>query len=192
MDYIKKHKKIFIIIFLVFIIPIVLAYYYGNLKNLFNLGGKNEPKSAPSSKIELYKCPSTPDFCQNGKDIEKDGRYLGFGAILKTPTDIFASFNGTITSFTTILPPKLNEQSSSANKEKLNTVYIDAPSKNLRAIYYFIGESSKSGTQVKTGDKIGKIKGKISAYNVSLLFQIIKGDLVKGQLSKLTNKDFTF
>jgi len=162
-----------------------LAYYSGNLKNLFTKGGKNEPKSAPFSKVELYKCPSTSDFCQNGKDIEKDGRYLGFGATLKAPTDIFASFNGTLTSFTTILPPNLS-------KEKLNTVYVDNPEKNLRAIYYFIGESSKSGTVVKAGDKIGKIKGKISAYNVSLLFQIIKGDLVKGQLSRLTNKDFTF
>lgn len=185
MDYIKKYKKILIVILLVFIIPIILAYYSGNLKNLFTKGGKTEPKSPPSSKIELYQCPSAKDFCQNGKDIEKDGRYLGFGADLKTPTDIFASLNGTLTSFTTILPTKLN-------KEKLNTVYIDNPEKNIRAIYYFIGESSKSGTQVKAGDKIGTIKGKISAYNVSLLFQIIKGDLTKGQLSKLTSTDFNF
>lgn len=185
MDYIKKHKKILIFVLLIFVLPIILAYYSGNLKSLLNLEGKKESKSAPFSKVELYQCPSIRDFCQDGKDIEKNGRYLGFGATLKTPTDIFASFNGTITSFTTTLPPNLD-------KEKLNTVYIDNPEKNLRAIYYFTGESSKSGTVVKAGDKIGKITGKISSYNASLIFQIIKGNLVKGQLSKLTNKDFTF
>lgn len=173
------NKRLLIALFVVLIILIpFLAFNYNNIQKLFT---KNKPAPLTDKSIK-YQCPSVKAFCEKGKDLIKNGAYLGFAGDLASKSAILATFDGKITSSITILPDNLK-------KEKLITIYLDNIEKNLRAIYYFKGDGTGLKT-VKKGDQIGRSLYKINAYETYLIFQIIKGDPVKGEKIKLSAKDF--
>lgn len=174
MDFIKKDKRIFIFVLIIIALFATIFYII-----------KNKPIPQLSSTQSQYHCPSIKEFCTSGHDISKDGAYLGFGATLEQKSPIFASFDGVLTSSTAILSPKLNS-------EGLNTLYLDNDQKNLRAIYYFKGDTSPTGKKVKKGEQIGSTFAKIESFDVSLIFQIIQGDIKKEDLVKLTSSNFQY
>ncbi len=173
MPYLTSNKRVLIGLFILLIVAIpLLASKYTNISTLPPL----------ISKATKYQCPADKSFCEKGKDLIKDGTYLGLSGDLASKSAIIATFDGTITSSTTILPDNLKS-------EKLNTIYLDNTDKNLRAIYYFKGDSSASKI-VRKGDQIGTVLNKIEAFNTSLIFQIIKGDPFKGEKLHLSSSDF--
>lgn len=165
-------------IFLFLVLPIALSLLLS--KSIFFQQDKNLSSLAPASN--KYQCPSEKKSCQEGKDITKDNLYVGFGLNLKPQKDILASMDGLMSVSKTILP---KEQGS----EELLTIYIDDEQNKLRAIYFYKGNAS-GPRQVFKGELIGKSLEKISAYDTSLIFQIISGDPLKGQQIKITPADF--
>lgn len=134
--------------------------------------------------METFICPAPEQFCQ-GQTIKADGKYLGFGAVLPGQSQIKAVFDGKVTKFTTTLP-----KSAKFPKEDLQTIYLDNTEKNLRAIYFFKGKLL-SGDYISKAQPIAISEDKINRFNISLLFQIIKGDPVKNQPLILKSADFS-
>lgn len=152
---------------------------------------KNKPfipsqpaKISSDLKKGLYKCPSTKDFCKNGKDIIKDKTYAGFGADVATGSAVLASFDGIATGLTITLPKEFKS-------EKLNLIYLDSKQNNTRATYYFKGSPINFNEKsVKEGQVLGKVEERMNFYNTFLLFTIIKGDPSKGEKIRLTSQNF--
>lgn len=183
MPYLFFNKR-FVILFLILIIAIpLLAFKYNDLVKF--ISKKNDtPSSTTNLTLNVpLECPSVKDFCENGKDLITKENYLGFANNLASGSAILASFDGDLTSATTTLSP-------SQKNEKLITLYLDNPARNLRAVYFFKGEASSS-KKVTKGEKIGRSLSKIQAFNASLIFQLIKGDPITGEKLHLTPKDFT-
>lgn len=130
-------------------------------------------------------CPSIKEFCLNGQDVIKNGAYAGLGAKVASASAIYAVFDGDMTVVSSIYPPQLN-------REKIAAIYLDNKEKNLRAAYFFKGDAPVA-KKVKAGEIIGKTGGELVSYNnVSLLFQLIKGDPVKGERLQLSPQDFAY
>ena len=168
------NRKLLILILLLILVPI-LSYKYKDIQNFFS--------KAPSPQVQQLACPVNNNLCKNGQDLIQNGIYMGFSLDVPAGTPIMAALDGNTTVFKTILP---KEQKS----EKLVTIYLDSIDGKTRAVYFYKGEWSPEGS-VKRGNLIGKSSEKIEAYNTSLLFQIIKGDIKSGIISHLTSLDFT-
>lgn len=179
----SSRKRFILIILLIIIItvPLIVFKYNDLVKFISKNGLSSLPPSALTGNVN-YGCPSVKSFCESGKDLSLQEEYLGFGNNLASGSAILASFDGNLTSTTTILPPSLKSES-------LITLYLDNPENDLRAVYFFKGESSAS-RKVTRGEKIGRSLTKIQAFDTSLVFQIIKGDKIKGERLHLTAKDF--
>lgn len=181
-----KDKKI-IVITLFLILPIILSLLLSKYSQKSQVQ-TNQKIATGSAQLQIgpFICPSVGDFCTKGQDVIKDGADSGFGAVLPKGSLIKAAFGGTATVVPLTLPEKFNS-------EKFNVVYLDNQTKDLRAVYYFKGEVNKAieKVPVRAGDQIGKTGEPIAFYNnLSLVFQIIKGDPIKGERVKLTSKDF--
>lgn len=138
----------------------------------------------PKLQAGPYKCPSISEFCQLGKQINKDGLIVGFGATIASGSPVLATFDGHVQSLETTLPKSLGG-------EKLTVVYLDNAQKYLRTIYYFKGTASKNNVNVKEGEEIGKTGEDMNYYDgITLMIQIIKNDPQTGEKLKLTTQDF--
>src|SRR3989344_3474021 len=125
------NNRTLVIIATILIISLpILATRSEDIKNLLN---RDQVEKAAETK---YGCPSIDSFCKNGKDIIRDGAYIGFGANLASGSAILASFDGKLTSAITTL--------TEAKNEKVVTYYLDNLKDNSRVIYMFKGDSSTS------------------------------------------------
>ncbi len=191
----KNTVLIALFVFLIIGIP-VFTYKFGNLLTMF---GSKTSKTTPTNSqkpIQIqapkvspkpvslqqgpFTCPSTPDFCKSGADINQNGKYIGFGAKIATGSAIYASFDGDLTGLSSTLP----------NKEKMIVLYIDNKDRGLRASYFFQGDKTPEPKVVKAGNQIGTTGSVSSLYNASLVFSITKNDPVNGDKIKLKLTDF--
>lgn len=174
-------------IFLFLILPIILSLLLSKYSQNSQVQTKQKTATASAQlQIGPFTCPAGPDFCSRGQDVITDGTYSGFGAVLPKGNVLKAAFGGTIVLIPITLPTQFKS-------EKFNVVYLDNQTKDLRAVYYFKGEVNKAieKVAVRAGDQIGKVGEPIAFYNnLSLVFQIIKGDPVKGEKLRLSSKDF--
>ncbi len=178
MPFLTNQQRFLIVLFITLIITIPIVAY--NLQNIRNFLQKNgATPEAPVNPQTTYHCPTIVLFCQTGHDIIKDDNYLGFGGEVAAGSPVLAAFNGELTSSTTILP-----------NEEIVSYYLDSDADKTRAIYYFKGPSSASRL-VRRGEEIGMISGKMTTFNAALIFQIIVGDPMKGEVKKVTAADFT-
>lgn len=130
-------------------------------------------------------CPTVSEFCQNGRDIIVDGVYAGFGGTPVAGSEIKAVVDGSLTAQASIFPPNLG-------REEIAAIYIDNKDKQERVAYYFKGVVP-AAKEVKKGEVIGTVGTQMTTYdNASLLFQLIKGDPIKGERVKITPQDFDF
>lgn len=130
-----------------------------------------------------YNCPISLKFCKSGINQDKDGIYLGIGWKVASSTPILASFDGNINSIQRIV-------TINGKEETITTAILNNNQRGLHAIYYYKGELPTL-TTVKAGDTIAKTGNTIAYYNnVSLFFQLIKGNMATGQRAPLTTKDF--
>ncbi len=122
-------------------------------------------------KKGIYRCPAAKLFCEGGKNIFKDASFVGFGGTVATGSAVLASFDGLATGQTLTLPAQFNN-------EKLNVIYLDNQENNLKATYYFKGESLNfNNIAVKEDTSLGKIEGKMDYYNTFLIFTITKDNI---------------
>lgn len=127
-----------------------------------------------------FRCPSQQDFCLIGKDVIKEGVYVGWGAAVPINYPVIAAFDGDVSSAVVTLP----------NKEEFTTLYLDNKERQLRATYYFKGEPPEN-ERVSEGKYLGSVGEPIAFYdNMSLIFSLTKGDFVRGERVKLTLNDF--
>lgn len=126
--------------------------------------------SFPSASLKIN-CPSIKEFCQVGSGIIKDGKYIGWGAVLASGSAIFAAFDGVLSSTESTFP---KEEDGNITQKKFITAYLDNSELGLRGTYYFRGSMTKSGKAAK-GEQIGISNGKaIAIYdNKSLIFSLI-------------------
>lgn len=177
MDFLRKRENLLVIGLLVVTLPPIIAL-------VITYGTSTKKESPPQSSSQKgYLCPTTKEFCQNGTDVTKNS-YLGFGINATANHPIYAVFDGEVTVSQTILPKDLGG-------ETLQTIYIDNKQDNLRAVYLYIGQSFAPNS-VQKGVIIGKMEKEIKSYNTWLIFQLIKGDPLKGEKVKLSSKDFMF
>ncbi len=171
-----------IALILIFIIAAIVAV--AALITFKNKPTTTPPKFTADLKKGIYKCPTNISFCQNGKNIIKGTNYEGFGGEVATGSAILASFDGLATGTTITLPDQFKD-------EKLNVIYLDNKENNIRATYYFKGESINfNNIPVKMGTNFGKTGDKMLYFNTFLLFSITKGDIQKGEKVMLSPKDF--
>lgn len=176
---IHLNKRVVLLLALV-ALTIIIALKKDDLQKLFT------QQSSPTSdnKITSYYCPTIGSFCTSGQDLIQDKAYLGFKGDIASQSAILASFDGELTAATTLL-------TQGPEPEELVTLYLDNKENKVRAIYYFKGDSS-APKHVYKGEVIGTSLSQIRAFNTSLIFQVIKGDLTSGEKVKLSSKDFTF
>lgn len=164
---------------------IVIAAVFGvffTLLFLFNAKAPSEPQlnnpvSTPKIACFLKKGP-----CNYFKDItDQKGRYFGIGTKAESNSEIIAAFDGQVITYKTILP-------FSASDGGLNTINIDNPGHGSKAIYLFKGEVTNLES-VRQGDVIGKITGNIDSLNVSLIFQLLRGERFRENV-KLSTDNF--
>ena len=121
-------------------------------------------------------CPSIKEFCENGKSVMKDGKYIGFGDKLSSGSAIFAAFDGDISASSKTVPAVVNGKTE---QYSLKTIYLDNKNLGLRAIYYFRGPwaSITKSKAVGRGKQIARVGEKtMSDYNNnSLVFSLILG-----------------
>lgn len=182
MGFFKNNPKLAVIILFV-ITPIMLALGLNFLSQ-----NKLMPKGQIGSQNQKlnFKCPSVDQFCKDGKSLNKDGVYLGFASQIPENSPIYAAIDGKMTVSDTTISYK-NDDGEEVS-EQLNTIYITR--EELTLIYYFYGDTSQE-REVKKGDIIGKSLEKIAAYDTSLIFQVLKGDLKKGEKVQLSKEDFS-
>ncbi|QQG43059.1 MAG: hypothetical protein HYW45_02500 [Candidatus Daviesbacteria bacterium] len=117
-----------------------------------------------------FKCPSTESFCQKGAAVKKGD-------------PLYAVFDGQMSTVTSTLPAEYNN-------EKITTIYLDNEERGLRAVYYVQGEIADTNPKaVEEGEKIGSAGEKMTYYQASLVFSIIK-NYPEGEKLALTQKDF--
>lgn len=133
-------------------------------------------------------CPSVKEFCEKGQGIVKDGKYIGFGYKLASGSAIFATFDGNLTATFSAYPIEVNGKTT---LEKFKTLYLDSPDLNLRGVYYFRGQLTKTGPVIK-GEQIAISNGKpIKAYdNNSFIFSLIPGYPAANTPAILNKEDF--
>lgn len=172
----RKTLLITLLVLAVIVTIPILALNYDKIRQFFT-------KPELQTQESLLGCPTNKEFCQNSQDITFQNAYLGFGGTLSENEPLYAAFDGSLKAITTTMPKEFKN-------EKINTINIDSADGTMRAVYYFIGQAPSSQTVVKQGQIIGKITGKITSFNTSLVFQLIKGDPIKGDKVKLTSEDF--
>lgn len=142
--------------------------------------------STPPSKVDLKKdllrCPATSDFCTNAKDVNQNNIYLGIGANIATGSAVYAAFDGNITA----LKAKL---SSDLGGEEIIVIYLDNKEKGLRAVYTLKGQVPQAKS-VRSGGTISKVGDRINVFGSSLIFKLIKGNPINGEVIKLTPANF--
>lgn len=192
----ENKLKLALIAALVIATPLILSLIISRF-GLFGLKRPLPPPPSGQANIPLpradvkslagqqgpFNCPSIISFCQNGKDILRGGKYVGFGGQIATGSAIIASFDGDLSVVT-------NTLSEEFHKEQFLTVYLDDKDRGLRGIYYYKGQAP-SLDSVKAGQQIGIVQGPIYFYdNNSLIFALVKNDFVANKPSPLTTKDF--
>lgn len=147
-----------------------------------------EKNKFPTTSFKIY-CPSIKEFCQIGTGVIKDGKYIGWGAVLASGSAIFAAFNGDLSSESKTFP---KEKDSQTAQKKFITAYLEDGKLGLRGTYYFRGSISKSG-KVAKGEQIGTSSGKlITIYgNKSLIFSLISGSPKTNAPVILNKENFT-
>lgn len=171
-----SRKTLLLILFVVIVIAIpIFALKYNETVT-------PQPSPTAKSSLKLF-CPSTNNFCQRGKDIEFEGSYFGFGGDLLENDPVYAVFDGNLKSLTTTMPKEY------AN-EQVTTIYLDSLDGKTRAVYYFIGQAPSSIMTATKGDIIGKIEGKIKAFDTYLVLQLIEGDGITNTSVRLTSQSF--
>lgn len=191
MPFLQNRRNLIIVAVVVIILPIVV----GLSLSKHGPGKQTAQITPPLPDLTkgIYKCPSSKEFCEGGKDIIKDKTYAGFGGDVATGSAVLAAFDGKVTGLTITLPPQFNS-------EKLNIIYLDnkqslgsndPKEENIRATYYFKGEEINfNELDAKIGANLGTVGGRMLYYDTSLLFTITKGDLQTGEKIRLTAKDF--
>lgn len=164
-----RNKKIFILVIILSLLPII--YFKGQIINFLR-----QNSLLPSAG---YLCPTQKSFCESGVDIMEQGVYLGMGGNLSYPAQLVAVFDGDLKVSTITLP----------SEEKIIVASIDSSDQKTQAIYLYKGDKTYE-RKVKKGMVIGKSLEKISAYNTSLLFQIIKPEISKTMPIHITNQEF--
>lgn len=194
-----KTKKFLIVAIILILLPFTLSliisnFDFGKIFQKEKVKEEPQPKPVvisytpqPSVAANLqsgpYNCPSTDDFCKNGKDIEKDGKYEGFGAAVPALSSVYAAFEGNISSLKGKLSPELGG-------EEIVIIYLDNKERGLRAVYTLKGQAPQPRI-IKQGAAITRVGDKMQTYGgVSLIFKLIKGDPLLGEVVKLTSEDF--
>lgn len=190
----KDRKKLTVLILFIFL-PVVLSLILTNFdvaKNLFpkSLAPQKEvkieytPQPAVESNLQVgpYRCPSVPNFCTNSQEIIKNDKYEGVGADLPPGSPIYAAFDGELTALLGKVPTENGE-------EEIAIIYLDNKKRGLRAVYILKDKVPEPKT-VKEGDTIARVGDKINLYGVSLVFKLIKGDPLLGEVVKLKAEDF--
>jgi len=193
-DFIQKNKKLLLLIAALAIIPVLAAILIGRVPQF----QRSQKVGSPSAQIQIqqpkveskhqslqqgpFKCPATSSFCQTGKEILKDGKYVGFGAKIATGSAVIAAFDGQISSISSTLPQ--------LNNEKIITVYLDNNERGLRAVYYYQGIQPPEAKSVKAGEVIDNMGDIMELYNASLVFTLFKNDFYAEEGEKLSSADF--
>jgi len=140
----------------------------------------------PIPRTKIF-CPSVKEFCEKGQGIVKD-QYVGLGYKLSSGSAIFAAFDGNLTATFSAYPVETNGQTT---QEKFKALYLDSPNLNLRGVYYFRGQVTKTGPVIK-GEQIAISNGKpIVIYdNNSLIFSLIQTYQKTNTPVILNNEDF--
>ena len=175
----KSWLKVFALEVLFVGVVLILLFGILNYFNILSLSSlypqlgflPQKNMSQTISTLNKLSCPSLKEFCQKGKSIIKDGKYIGFGGKLASASAIFAAFDGILSSTTSTFPKEKNNQTT---QKKFITAYLDNAELGLRGIYYFRGSIPKSGNVIK-GEQVAITNGKtISIYdNNSLIFSVI-------------------
>ena len=120
-----------------------------------------------------FSCPSVKEFCENAQAVIKDQKYVGLGYKLSSGSAIFAAFDGDLTATFSAYPIEVNAKTT---QEKFKTLYLDSPNLDIRGVYYFRGQVTKTGPVIK-GEQVAISNGRpIEAYdNNSLIFSLIPG-----------------
>lgn len=187
-----ENRLVILIIILIIAVPL-LAYKQTPIRNFFTnlplIPRKevviNVPKSStPSANLKKpYICPSIPDFCQKGTDVNFNGQYAGFGASLPKGSKVVALFDGKLITSVSTLPQFNNEQ--------VVTVTLENRQLNLTANYFYQGQVPTK-LNVKAGEQISVTGEAMTPYQVPLMVQFYKGTQVTGEKVHLTPKDFGF
>jgi len=178
----EKHSPVpksfvFVLIFLVLIFG---ALNYFNIFSISKLWPIQKSKSistieknnSPSTPFKLS-CPTIKEFCKKGQGIVKD-QYVGLGYKLSSGSAIFAAFDGNLTATFSAYPIEVNGKTT---QQKFKILYLDNPSLNLRARYFFRGKDKDIKTgKISKGEQIAISNGKpIVIYdNSSLVFSLIQ------------------
>ena len=141
----------------------------------------------PIPRTNIF-CPSVKEFCEKGEGVIKDQKYIGLGYRLSSGSAIFAAFDGNLTATFSAYPVETNGQTT---QEKFKALYLDSPNLNLRGVYYFRGQVTKTGPVIK-GEQIAISNGKpIVIYdNNSLIFSLIQTYQKTNTPTILNKEDF--
>lgn len=177
-----KNKK-FLIVALIFT-PLILSIIYASLSISFNQSGSQSKdstlKSAADLSIEKIHCPSVKEFCEKGKSIVKDDKYLGFGAPLPSDSQSFAVFTGTLSS-----------SSTQTEKGQLITLTLISEAGNLKAIYQYLG-NPPAEILTYEGARLQFMGDVMPEYGATLIFSLVS--TLGGSETKieLTPQDFKY
>ncbi len=158
-----KSPVLLILALIALIIILVIVFTYTKKSPVKqNLVPVKSP--APVSLKISIPCPSVTKFCQQGKELIKDGHYLGIGAILDKNSPLIAVFDGEV----------VIRGYTIAKKGSFTQINLTNPKKDLTAIYYVTKASVKQGL-VKKGEIIATNSGEpMSDYNnYNLLFLLL-------------------
>ena len=198
MPFFQNRRNIIIIICLLILLPVlvsllILKYEQFQKKHLQQITTSSPAPvkiaipSTPPSKVDLKKdllsCPSIPDFCANAKDVNQHDTYLGIGTNLAKGSPVYAAFDGELSSLS-------GKIASGSAQETITIIYLDNKDKGIRAVYTLKGQTPQPKT-VKEGDTISKVGDKINLFGSSLLFKLIKGNPLNGEVIRLSVDNFT-
>lgn len=190
----RDRQKLIILIVIILLLPIALSLAAARfdisktfptpkpVQKKVKIEYTPQPAVEPNLQEGPYSCPSVTNFCTNGIEVVRDNKYEGIGANIPAESPIYAAFSGTVSSISGTLSAELGG-------ENITTIYLDNRERGLRAVYTYRGEAPQP-QDVKEGDTIARMGDKVNLYGVPLVFKLIKGDPLLGEVVKLTSEDF--
>jgi hypothetical protein len=189
-------RQYLIIFFIIIFFCIILVTIIGKYGQVWQKKPVNE-LSVPEGGLEIktpeiksdfnirqkkVNCPSIEIFCKNFTEISKNSKIIGIGAELPPGSPIFSAIDGEMSSVT-------GKTQTAKGEETLTFINITNAQLAVTAIYTVKGEWTIEGS-VSAGDAIAETGAKLTEYNVPLIFALMKGDPISGEMVKFRPSDF--
>lgn len=136
-------KRIKILIALVLILSLLSISFVLTKRFLPKSAPSSSPAPVPTSNKITLPCPSTPQFCQQAKEMIENGQIKGIGASVEKNSPLVAVFDG----------KALTRSYTIAKIGTFTHISLTSTKNDLTAIYYLSKTPSKEGL-IKKGEII--------------------------------------